>query len=172
MLNLVKPKHFIPIHGELRQLKRHAILAQQLGIPQENIAVVTNGQTIEFNDGQMRLGEKVPTSYVLVDGSGVGDVGPDVMREREMLGRDGVVMVNLLLDDTSGHLVSEPEILTRGFIVAKEASDLFTSLRKRITDRVATSNGNMAKDVEQTTRDYIYSETHRQPMVFVMMNRI
>ncbi len=172
MLNLVKPKHFIPIHGELRQLKRHAILAQQLGIPQENIAVVTNGQTIEFSDGQMRLGEKVPTSYVLVDGSGVGDVGPDVMREREMLGRDGVVMVNLLLDDTSGHLVSEPEILTRGFIVAKEASDLFISLRKRITDRVATSNGNMVKDIEQTTRDYIYNETHRQPMVFVMMNRI
>ncbi len=172
MLNLVKPKHFIPIHGELRQLKRHANLAQQLGIPSENIAVVTNGQTIEFNDGQMRLGEKVPTSYVLVDGSGVGDVGPDVMREREILGRDGVVLVNLLLDDISGQLVSEPEITTRGFILAKEASDMFAAMRKRITDRVATSNGNMVKDIEQTTRDYIFTETHRQPMVFVTVNRI
>src|SRR5512133_3486991 len=82
LINLVRPKFFIPVHGELRQLKRHAFIAEQLGIPSENIAVVTNGQTIEFEGGKMELGEKVPTSFVLVDGSGVGDVGPHVIRER------------------------------------------------------------------------------------------
>jgi ribonuclease J len=115
LINLVRPKFFIPIHGEIRQLKRHAYIAEQMGIPSANIAVATNGQTIELCDGTMQLGEKVTTSYVFVDGSGVGDVGMDVMREREELSRDGMVIVNLALDETKGQLRSEPEVITKGF---------------------------------------------------------
>jgi len=97
LMHLTKPKYFIPIHGELRQLKQHAKLAEEIGIPQENIAVILNGQSVEFNHGRMRLGEKVPASYVYVDGSGVGDVSAAVMHDREVLSEEGVMIVNLNL---------------------------------------------------------------------------
>jgi len=89
LMHLTQPKYFIPIHGELRQLKQHARLAEEIGIPQENIAVILNGQSVEFQNGRMRLAEKVPASYVYVDGSGVGDVSDDVMRDREVLSEEG-----------------------------------------------------------------------------------
>ena len=91
-----------------------------MGIPDENIAVIENGQVIEFQDGEMRLGERVPGGYVFVDGAGVGDIGPEVMREREALARDGFVLVNLTLDRNSGRLCEEPEIITRGFIYSPQ----------------------------------------------------
>jgi len=105
MLNLVRPKYFIPIHGEIRQLKRHASLGMELGVPPENIAIVQNGQVIEFENGIMRLAGLVPTSHVFVDGSSVGDVGLEVMRERESLSQDGIVMVHLVLDKKTGKLL-------------------------------------------------------------------
>lgn len=172
LIHLVKPKYFIPVHGELRQLKQHARLAKMVGIPEENIAVIQNGQVIEFEDGKMRvLNVRVPASYVFVDGSGVGDVDPDVMREREALARDGIVMVNLTLD-RSGHALSgEPEIITRGFILPREADELIGQARRRVTDTVSRANGNLKQDVEETVRTYLYSETRRRPMVFVSVNR-
>lgn len=127
---------------------------------------------IEFEDGKMRvLNVRVPASYVFVDGSGVGDVDPDVMREREALARDGIVMVNLTLD-RSGHALSgEPEIITRGFILPREADELIGQARRRVTDTVSRANGNLKQDVEETVRTYLYSETRRRPMVFVSVNR-
>ena len=92
MLNLVRPQYFIPIHGELRQLKAHARLAQQLGIPPQNTFIVENGYVIEFDDGEGRIGERVPGGYVYVDGSTVGDISPEVLRDREVLSRDGFVV--------------------------------------------------------------------------------
>jgi ribonuclease J len=172
LINLVRPKFFIPVHGELRQLKRHAFIARQLGILDENIAVVTNGQTIEFLDGQMTLGERVTTSYVFVDGSGVGDIGPDVMREREELSRDGVVIVSLALDEPNHTLYSDPEIITKGFIDSPSDNELLNGLRRRISDTVSQSNGNLRSDVEKSIRTYLYSETHRSPAVFVAVNKL
>jgi len=172
LLNLVRPKYFIPIHGELRQLKRHAYIAELMGIPTENIAVVTNGQSVEFSDGQMSLGEKVPTSFVFVDGSGVGDVGPHVMREREELSRDGVVMISLALEGASNKLCGAPDVVTRGFIDSPTDNELLVGLRRRITESVALANGSLQADVEKASRAYLYSETHRSPAVFVAINRI
>jgi ribonuclease J len=172
LINLVRPKYFIPVHGELRQLKRHAFIAEQLGIPSENIAVVTNGQTIEFEGGQMQLGEKVPTSFVLVDGSGVGDVGPHVIREREELSHDGVVMVSLTLDAATNKLCLAPEVATRGYIDTPADSDLLNGLRKRITETVATANGSLQSDVEKSIRAYLYTETRRSPAVVVTVAKI
>ncbi len=172
LIHLVRPKFFIPVHGEMRQLKRHAYLAHSVGIPNENIAVVQNGQVIEFFEGSMRvLNVHVPSNYVFVDGSGVGDVDPDVMREREALSRDGIVMVNLTLDRSGHALASDPEIVTHGFILPREASELIGQARRKITETVSKANGNLKHDVEETVRTYLYNETRRRPMVFVSVNR-
>jgi ribonuclease J len=174
LLNLVRPKFFIPIHGELRQLKRHALLGQELGIPPENIRVVENGQVIELTENEMSLGEKVPAEYVFVDGSGVGDIGPDVMREREELSRDGVISVNLMLDKFTNNPMTEPQILSRGFIMNSEWENIIVQLRRKIGELTGRSSSNSAlqKDIEQAVRNSIYSETHRQPVVLVTINRV
>ena len=107
MLHLVKPKYFIPTHGELRHLKQHAIIAEDAGIPAENIEVIENGQIVEFENGMMHLGDRIPGGYVFVDGDRPGEVGPSVVREREALARDGIVLVSLTLDQ-NGRLLDEP----------------------------------------------------------------
>lgn len=172
MLHLVKPKYFIPIHGELRHLRQHAILAQEVGVPAENVAIIENGQVIEFENGCMSLGERVPGGYVFVDGSGVGDVGPSVVREREALARDGIVVISLMLDKKTGRLHDEPEILTRGFVYQRDADDLLAIARKRITETVSRGNGNLQNDIEQTVRAFFFNETKRRPTVFVTIRRI
>jgi ribonuclease J len=172
LMHLTKPRFFIPIHGELRQLKQHALLAQQVGISSENTSIALNGQVVEFKDGVMRMGEQVPSHYVFVDGSGVGDVGPDVMREREALARDGVVVVNIQLNHSNGRLQRDPEILTKGFVVAKDMEWLSGETRKKIGVAVTeNSNGNLQKRLEDIVGEYLYSETRRRPMVFVNINR-
>ena len=170
-MHLTQPKFFIPIHGELRQLKQHALLAKQVGIPEENITVILNGQTVEFSDGKMRLGEKVPTSYVYVDGSGVGDVSADVMRDREMLSQEGVMVVNVIMDKLTGKPLKDPEIISRGFIAWRDSEDLMKGLRARVTDIATKANGHIQKDVEQAVGNYLYTETKRRPMVFVNIVR-
>jgi ribonuclease J len=171
LIHLTRPKFFIPVHGELRQLKQHALLARQLGIPEENIAVVENGQVIELTADSMKLGERVPASMVFVDGSGVGDVGPDVMREREELSRDGIVLVNLSLDPVTHRLRQEPEIMTRGFMVKGESDELLAQARRKIMESVNSANGNLQQDVEQAVKNVLFSETRRRPMVFVTVNK-
>lgn len=171
LIHLTQPKYVIPIHGELRQLKQHALLAQQVGIPEENIAVVQNGQVVEFHNGVMSLKERVPASYVFVDGSGVGDIGPDVMREREILSRDGLVIVNLTVHNHSGKLSGEPEIRSKGFIVNKDLEELSVQLKKRIADVIEHSNGNLQDEMERSIGNFLYGETRRHPVLFVNIHR-
>ncbi|NTV36150.1 MAG: ribonuclease J [Anaerolineaceae bacterium] len=171
LMHLTRPKFFIPIHGELRMLKQHANLGRQVGIPDENISILMNGQAVEFQNGEMRLAERVPNSNVFVDGSGVGDVGMDVMREREELSRDGMVLVNLTLDRVTGGLRTEPEVITKGFIMPRDAEDLLSGARRKISDALLKANGNMQKDLQQAVSNYIYTETHRRPIVFVTISR-
>jgi ribonuclease J len=171
LIHLVRPKYFIPIHGEMRQLKQHENLARSIGVPQENIAVILNGHVLEFADGEMHLSNaRVPANYVFVDGSGVADMDPDVMREREALARDGVVLVNLTLDRSGHTLIGEPEIITRGFSLPRDGDGLLAQTRRRVVDTTSRANGNLKRDVEETVRNYLYSETHRRPMVFVSLN--
>ncbi|HEX6306259.1 MAG TPA: ribonuclease J [Anaerolineales bacterium] len=172
LLHLVKPKYFIPIHGELRHLRQHAQMARELGIPDQNIKVVENGQVIEFDDDEIFLGERIPGGYVFVDGSGIGDVGPSVMREREALARDGIVVISLVMDKHSGRLREEPEIITRGFVYKYEAEDLLEMAKRHITKAVAEGNGKVQNDVEQMAKSLFYNETKRRPMVFVTVNRV
>ena len=172
LLHLVKPKYFIPIHGELRHLRQHAHMAQQVGIPAENISVVENGQVIEFENGEMSLGERVAGGYVFVDGSRVGDVGPSVVREREALARDGIVVISLILDKRTGRLQEDPEIITRGFVYKQDAKELIEITRRRISETVSRGNGNLQSDVEQMAKALFYNETKRRPMVFVTVSRV
>lgn len=170
MLNLVKPKYLVPVHGELRHLNQHAMLARGIGIPADRIAVIENGQAIEFRGGNMHLAERVPGGYVFVDGSGVGDIGPSVMREREALARDGFIFVNLKLDSATGSLVREPEIITRGFVYLRDSEQLMAETRRHIEKVVAQSNGNLQDGVEQNLRTFLYDATKRRPMIFVVVN--
>ncbi len=172
LLHLVKPKYFIPIHGELRHLKQHATLAQEVGLSPENITVIENGQVVEFENGEMSLGERVPGGYVFVDGSRVGEVGPSVVREREALARDGIVVISLMVEKSSGRLIEEPEIITRGFVYKRDAEDLIAVARNRITETINRGNGNIQDDIEQTMKAFFYNETKRRPMVFVTINRL
>lgn len=172
MLHLIKPKYLIPIHGELRHLHQHARMAEEVGIPRENIAVVENGQVIEFDNGVMSIGERVPGGYVFVDGSRVGDVGPAVLREREALSRDGFVMVNLLLDKDTRRLLEEPSIITRGFVYRYESAELFEDLRQEITDVIAGANGFSEEAIEKQLKSFFKKETKSFPMVFVSLNEV
>ncbi len=171
LINLVKPKHFIPIHGELRHLHQHAALARELGMPAERVATIENGHAIEFINGSMQLGERVPGGYVFVDGAGVGDIGPGVVREREALARDGIVLVNLSIDRDTFHLREEPEIITRGFIVVRDADELMAGMSKLIRETVRRGNGDLKEDLRNTLMSYIYNETKRRPMIFITTSR-
>ncbi|MEN6570373.1 MAG: ribonuclease J [Anaerolineaceae bacterium] len=171
MMHLTRPKYFIPIHGELRQLRQHAQLARQVGIPDENISVLMNGQSVEFHNGEMRLGDRVPASYVFVDGSGVGLVNPEVMKEREELSQDGVLIVNLELDKYTGRVSSAPEVVSKGFIAMSEANDLLRELREKIATTAAHANGNMKTDIEKMVGNYVYGEIRRRPVVIVNVSK-
>jgi ribonuclease J len=166
LLHLVRPKYFIPIHGELRHLKQHANIARQVGIPDENIAVIENGQVVEFKDGEMSLGERLPGGYIFVDGAGVGDVGPTVMREREALARDGFVLVNLTIDSKTKRLREDPEIITRGFIYTGNGDDLMDATRKLVKDVIKRGDVDLEADLEPTIKSFLYNKTRRRPMIF------
>jgi ribonuclease J len=150
-------------------LKQHAVIAQDAGIPPENIEVVENGQIVEFENGLMRLGERIPGGYVFVDGDRPGEIGPSVVREREALARDGIVLVSLTLDE-GGQLLDEPEIITRGFIYKRDAGDLLSETILRIEDVIARGQGDLHNDVTQTVRSFLYNETKRRPQVFVTLS--
>ncbi len=171
LIHLVKPKHVLPIHGELRHLTRHAAIAREVGIPAENTAVVENGAVVEFADGKMSVGDRVPGGYVYVDGTGVGDIGPSVMREREALGEDGFVVVNLRVN-RAGQLIGKPEIISRGFIYVPEAEEMFEAARAQIAAVAARPSANLREKVEQTLTDFFYSELKRRPMVFALVNPV
>jgi ribonuclease J len=168
LLQLVRPKYFVPIHGELRQLRRHAALAQDIGYAPEQVAVVENGTVIEFSDGEMRIGERFPGGYVFVDGSGVGDIGPTVMREREALAKDGLVVVHLHLNPGGRGLKRPPEIVSKGFVFVRDAEELIERAKARIGDLAATGNGDLKEKVEKELGKFFYAETKRRPMILVL----
>jgi len=148
-------------------VREREALARELGIPAERVATVENGHAIEFANGNMKLGERVPGGYVFVDGAGVGDIGPSVVREREALARDGIVLVNLAIDRNSGQLRDDPEIITRGFIIIRDADMLMAGMSRLIRETVRRGNGDLKEDLKNTLTSYIYNETRRRPMIFV-----
>ena len=171
LLNLVRPKHFMPIHGELRQLQRHAWLAKQVGVPEENVVIVENGQIVELSNGRVSLGQRIPGGYVFVDGESIGDIDHDVMREREKLARSGIVIIDLSVDKYSGRLLHDPEILTRGFISPEDAERLIPEVRQRVMEVVNGGGLDTEKDIANAVKSYLHQETKRRPIVFVTLSK-
>ncbi len=175
MLNLTQPKHLIPMHGEIRHLHQHAKLAVDNGIPAQNITIIENGTTVELGKRGITVGERQPGGYVFVDGSGVGDVGRAVIRDREILAKDGFVLVSLNVDNHSGRLIDDPRIVSRGFVFLKGSEDFLEQMRENIAQVVNQNrrvNGNRQNLVEESLSRLIYSETKRRPMIFSIVNEV
>jgi len=173
MLNLVRPRYFMPIHGELRHLHQHSRIAVEMGIPEKNIFVVENGMVLEVDKYGVRKGERVPGGYVFVDGASVGDIGKSVMRDRELLARDGFVIISATVDKHNGKLIGEPEIITRGFIYMRDADDLMKQMKNTITQVInngASKNGNRKDKVQDSISRMLFNETKRRPMVFSIIH--
>ncbi|NJC96999.1 MAG: ribonuclease J [Anaerolineales bacterium] len=171
LLNMVKPKHFLPIHGELRQLKQHGKLAVEVGIPEENVIVVENGQIVELSGNNIKLGERIPGGYVFVDGQSIGEVDFGIMREREKLARNGIFLIDISVDNLNGKLLHEPEIITRGFVSPNDAEELIPEVRKHIMDIVNNGGWDSEKDIANTVKSYLYEYTKRRPMVLVTLSK-
>ncbi|MFZ5918294.1 MAG: ribonuclease J [Chloroflexota bacterium] len=170
LLNIIRPRFFVPIHGELRHLTRHAQLAHELGMPPENTFVVENGYILEFDATSGAVGERVPGGYVFVDGSGVGDIGPAVLRDREILARDGFVVAILQLDAESGKLRRPPDIISRGFVFMRDSEELLARAADKVQELVASAPGEakssaLEDQVRSLLNGFLYQETKRRPMV-------
>jgi ribonuclease J len=171
LINILKPRFFVPIHGELRHLQQHSKTARQVGIPPENIAVVENGYVLDFTQEQLEVGERVPGGYVFVDGAQVGEIGPAVMREREALGQSGFMTIVLPYSRRNGQLLGQPRIVTRGFVFTPEADDLLTRaqdvVRSAVSEASGAKPGEIEEKVELALSRFLYRETRRHPVVVV-----
>jgi ribonuclease J len=178
MLNLVKPKFFIPVHGEYRHLIKHAQLAEDVGIPRKNIFVVENGQVLEFTRTQGAVAGRVTAGRVLVDGLGVGDVGNIVLRDRRQLSQDGLVIIVLTINQDSGEVVAGPDIISRGFVYVRESEELIEEAKERVRSILAlcelqrtTEWAAIKSCVKETVGKFFYERTRRRPMILpIVMN--
>jgi ribonuclease J len=171
LINIVKPKHFLPIHGELRMLMRHAELAQQLGIPKENTIVVENGQVVELVGNKVLLGERIPGDYVFVTGESIGDIDHGVMKERSQLARNGIMLIDISVDKLTGRLLQEPEVITRGFVSPEDAQDLIPDVRELVNNLIHDDGFDDEKDIINAVKSYLHQQTKRRPMIFVTLSK-
>lgn len=179
ILGLVKPKYFIPVHGEYRMLVKHAELAKIMGVNPKNIVLAENGKVIEITKKSIKCEESVPSGAVLVDGSGVGEVGSVVMRDRHRLAEDGMVVVVMPFSSNDHKILADPEIVTRGFIYVKEAEQLIEELKRVTMESVAACEAQHISDfttikskVKSNISGYLYKTTRRSPMILPVITEI
>lgn len=172
MLALTKPRFFIPLHGEHRHLKKHAALAEQLGVPSKNIVISEIGRVIELTKKTAKLNGTVTAGRVLVDGTGVGDVGSVVLRDRKMLAQDGMVVVIVNISSEDGSILSGPDIVTRGFIYVKESEELIKELKRIVLESMESCQNNKTTDytsikatIKNNMSGYLYKTIKRSPMI-------
>ena len=167
MIKVLRPKYFIPIHGEYRHLVLHSRLAASTGIPQENIFVIESGQVVEFGSDWARLAEQVTEGHVLVDGLGVGDIGHVVLRDRRHLAQDGFVVAVVAVDATTGQVVIQPEILTRGVVYVQDSEELIRMAKMRVLEAVrhAGPSAAVGTKIKEALAELIFAKTGRRPMV-------
>ncbi len=179
MHNLVRPKFFIPVHGEYRHLVKHAKLAEDLGMPKENIFISENGQILEFTRDKGVVAGKVTSGRVLVDGLGVGDVGNIVLRDRRQLSQDGILIIVVTMEKTSGRVVSGPDIVSRGFVYVRESEALMDEARDRVRqalekceDEKITEWSTIKSNVRDALGRYLFEKTRRRPMILPIIMEI
>ena len=179
ILSLARPKYFIPVHGEYRQLMAHAETAKKLGIPAKNIFLTTNGKTLELNENEAKFTILVPSGKVLVDGLGVGDVGNIVLRDRQHLSQDGLIVIVLTMDSSTGEIVSGPDVISRGFVYVRESENLMEEVKNVIKEEVIkfeekhiTDWTTIKSSLKDNLRDYIFQKTKRDPMILPIIMEI
>lgn len=179
MLNLIRPKFFVPVHGEYRMLYKHAKLAEQMGIPPENIFVGENGQVFEFTKRKGHLAGRVHAGRVLVDGLGVGDVGNVVLRDRKQLSQDGILIVILTIEKSGCSVVAGPDVVSRGFVYVKESEKLMEEARERVKEFLAKCEPDKIKDwsgiksgIREVLGKFLYEKTKRKPMILPIITEV
>mgnify|MGYP002275402297 FL=1 len=179
MLTLTKPKFFIPVHGEARHLYQHKELAEELGIPEEDIFVTEIGDVVELTRNKGRIAGSVTAGSVMVDGSGVGDIGNVVLRDRKLLSEDGIFTVVITLNKQTGALLAQPEILSRGFVYEKNSEELLKETRELVKTKAAqfeknhrSSWSSIKNDIRNSIKNYLYERTKRRPMVMPIIIEI
>nr|WP_028401959.1 ribonuclease J [Ectobacillus panaciterrae] len=172
MLTLMKPKYFIPIHGEFRMLHHHRLLAESVGVKKDNIYIINNGDVVDINNHVARQTRRIPAGNVYVDGLSIGDVGNIILRDRKQLSEDGMLVIVITLSKTEGKIISGPDTISRGFVYVRDSEDLL----KQINQLVATTINNLQKanirqwnvlkkDIKEKLGQFLYSHTKRRPMI-------
>ena len=179
MLSLVRPKYFIPVHGEYRQLIAHSETAKKVGIEPENIFLTTNGRILELNEDEAGLTGSVTFGKVMVDGLGVGDVGNIVLRDRQHLSQDGLIIVVMSMDGSTGEIVAGPDVISRGFVYVRESENLMEDVKRMLREQVHKLESEGVRDwstikskLKDCLRDYIFSKTKRNPMILPIIMEV
>jgi ribonuclease J len=177
--SLVKPKYAIPVHGEYKHRKAQAKIAQELGIPKDQIFMLQSGDVLEMDDEKAKVTGKVPVGSILVDGLGVGDVGNVVLRDRQHLAEDGILIVVLALESHSDQLISGPDIVSRGFVYVKESDELLDEARalveeavQKCLDKGQTDWGKLKSTIKDVLGDFVWKKTKRRPMILPIIMEV
>lgn len=179
MLNLMKPKYFIPIHGEYRMLRKHAQLGESVGVDPDDIFLIDIGDIVEIEQGSARKAGKVPAGNVLIDGLGVGDVGNIVLRDRKLLSQDGILVVVVTLSKQDGTIVSGPDIISRGFVYVRESEGLLDEANRIVSstlEKLMSENVNEWASLKTNVKDalgrFLYEQTRRRPMILPIIMEV
>ena len=179
LASVVKPRHFVPVHGEYRQLALHARIAEAAGIPADKISIVEDGDVLELRDGRVRRGDRVRAGMVLVDGIGVGDVGPVVLRDRRVLAGDGVLVCVVTIDGRNGEILAGPDLISRGFVYEGEAREFLDEAADNVADELEelekdgiTDWGAIKKACRHALGEFVWHRTRRRPMILPIVMEI
>ena len=179
MMSIVKPKYFIPVHGEQKHLYKHSVLAGNMGIPKDNIIIPVNGEVIELTKRSIKYTQTVTAGRVLVDGFGVGDVGSIVLRDRKHLAEDGIIVVNVAIDSVTREVVSGPDVVSRGFVYVKESEELMNELNEVVCDVLEKCYVTNVRDwnaiktkIKDSVAKFLFSRTHRSPMILPVIMEV
>ena len=179
ILALARPKYFIPVHGEYRQLRAHAETAKKMGIPPENIFLLNNGRVLELNKKEAKITTSVPSGRILVDGLGVGDVGNIVLRDRQHLSQDGLIVIVMTMDSSTGEIVAGPDVISRGFVYVRESENLMDDVKSVVRHEVAKCEERGIRDwttikstIKENLRDYLFIKTKRNPMIIPIIMEV
>ena len=179
IIALAKPKYFIPVHGEYRQLIAHSETAQSMGIEKENIIMMQNGKVLEIGEDGAEFTGVVPNGRVLVDGLGVGDVGNIVLRDRQHLSQDGLIIIVLTMDSSTGEVIAGPDVISRGFVYVRESENLMDEVKTVVRKEIKKCEQNGVRDwstikstVRENLRDYVFAKTKRNPMIIPIIMEV
>jgi ribonuclease J len=179
MLNLMRPKYFIPVHGEYRMLRHHAMLAEAVGIDKDNIFIIDIGDVVEIQNGVARKGGKVPSGNVMIDGLGVGDVGNIVLRDRKLLSQDGILVIVVTLSKLDGSILSGPDIISRGFVYVRESEGLLEEANRIVAQtltKLMSENisewASLKTHVKEAVGRFLYEQTRRRPMILPIIMEV